>query len=234
MSAGHDGVVEFDAVTVRYDHVPALREATFSLEKGHIFGFLGPNGAGKTTTIYTMLGLLEPSEGRCHVATNQIGFVLDKPGLIDDLTLFENLEFFLKLRRARAEQLEARPVEKLIESVGLAGYEKRVVKTLSTGMKKRGELARALLLDSELLILDEPTSGLDPICQVEFRSLVRSLVASKRCAVFITSHNLAEIEAVCDEFAIIDGGEIKIQTTIESLHNSGKTLEQLYLEQVSV
>ncbi len=228
-----NNLVEFEGVTVCYDSVPALKNVSLSFASGQVFGFLGPNGAGKTTTIYTMLALLEPSEGRCHVAAKRIGFVLDKPGLFDDMTLIENLEFFSRLSGTQAERLDKGRIERLVESVGLRGYERKVVKTFSTGLKKRGELARALLQDPDLLILDEPTSGLDPIGQVEFRSLMRSLVASKQCAVFITSHNLTEIEAVCNEFAIISGGEIRIQTTIESLHSSGKTLEQLYVEEVS-
>lgn len=232
MIAANNDIVEFDSVTVCHGPVKALEGVSFALQKGRIFGFLGPNGAGKTTTSYTMLGLLRPSEGRCHVATKRIGFVLDKPGLLDDLTLSENLQFFSRLRGIRNGGQERKRMEEVIGSVGLAGYEKKVVKTFSTGMKKRGELARALLADPDLLILDEPTSGLDPVGQVEFRKLMKALAVDKHCTTFIASHNLSEIESVCDEFAVINAGRIEIHDSIESLHNSGRTLEQVYLEAV--
>ena len=232
MNKVSDNVVEFDAVTVCHGRVEVLRGVSFSLIRGHIFGFLGPNGAGKTTTIYTMLGLLEASEGRCSVSTKRIGFVLDKQGLLDDLTLYENLKFFYGLSETSTKRSDAQRIKELINSVSLDGCDRKLVKTFSTGMKKRGELARALLIDPELLILDEPTSGLDPVGQVDFRELIKRLAVQKQCTVFIASHNLSEIEAVCDEFAVIDGGRIKTEGSIGELRASGKSLEEVYLEMV--
>lgn len=232
MTSTTGSILEFNNVTVSYANVIALHDVTFSLERGRILGFLGPNGAGKTTTSYTILRLLEPSQGRCDVATREIGFMLDKPGLLEDLTLIENFKFLLRLRKVDAPRVEEEQIKKIVRLIGLDGYGEKAVKTFSTGMKKRGELGRALLFTPELLVLDEPFSGLDPIGQVEFRDLVRNLAHIQHCAVFITSHNLAEVEAMCDEFAIVDRGEIQTHSTIEKFHESGKTLEQLYIELV--
>ena len=232
MVAATGTIVKFMNVTVSYANFVALRNVTFSLERGRILGFLGPNGAGKTTTSYTILRLLEPCQGRCEVGTREIGFMLDKPGLLDDLTLVENFEFLIRLRKSDPPRVEERQIEWITHLVGLDGCGEKPVKTFSTGMKKRGELGRALLFTPELLVLDEPFSGLDPIGQVEFRDLVRNLANKQHSAVFITSHNLAEVEAICDEFVIINKGEIQTHSTIEKLHESGKTLEQLYIEMV--
>lgn len=225
-------IMVFDNVYVSYGNTIVLKNITFSLNKGDIFGYLGPNGAGKTTTIYTILGLLKPTSGKYSIFTKEIGFVLDKPGLFDELSLIENLNLFSKFGLLHNPHCEKSDIKKLLDKVGLSGYERKPVRKLSTGMKKRGEVARALLNSPELLILDEPTSGLDPIGQIEIREMILELVNSKQCTIFITSHNLAEIESLCNSFAIINRGEIVTQNKINVLHERGTTLEKEYVEKV--
>lgn len=228
----YNKIIVFDNVSVSYGKNIVLKNITFSLNKGDIFGYLGPNGAGKTTTIYTILGLLKPISGHNSVLTKEFGFVLDKPGLFDELNLMENLNLFSKLVAKHNSLCEINNVKELIIKVGLSGYEKKPVRKLSTGVKKRGEIARALLNSPELLILDEPTSGLDPIGQVEIREMILELANSKQCTIFMTSHNLAEIESLCNSFAIINKGEIVAQSKMNILSERGTTLEKEYLEKV--
>jgi ABC-2 type transport system ATP-binding protein len=196
--------------------VPAVTEATFSVEKGEIFGFIGPNGAGKTTTIRTLLGLIRPTSGTCTVlgervpsreARSRVGFLAESPYFYDYLTPRELLDLAGRLHGLDAATRARRSAE-LLDRVGLAEAADRPLKRFSKGMLQRAGLAQALVNEPELLILDEPMSGLDPVGRKDVRDLIIEQ-RERGKTIFFSTHILPDVEAVCDRVALIVGGRIK-------------------------
>lgn len=197
-----------------------LKGIGFQVERGEIFGYLGPNGAGKTTTIRILLGLLEADAGKVEIlgenldseaGRRRVGFLLELDGLYDNMTAWENLEFYARIYRVK----EGR-IGELLERVGLADRAHDMTGTFSKGMRQRLALARALVHDPDVLILDEPTSGVDPTGQIEVREILVGLAKEGR-TVFLSSHNLDEIERICRSVALIAKGEIRLKGELESL-----------------
>jgi ABC-2 type transport system ATP-binding protein len=200
-----------------------LKNISFAVESGDIFGYLGPNGAGKTTTIRIILGLLELSSGSASIlgvdvsqdeARRKVGFVLDNDGLYDNMTAEENLEFYLRIYKV--PQLEGR-IEKVLDSVGLKDRAKDKAGTYSKGMRQRLALARAMAHNPEVLVLDEPTAGVDPSGQMEIRQLLLDTAHKEGKTVFLSSHNLDEVQRICNRIALIDRGEIKLYGELDKL-----------------
>lgn len=205
--------------------VRAVDRLSLEVEEGHLYGFLGPNGAGKTTTIKILLGILYPTMGTCRIMSKvisstallapetispalkkDIGYLPEGPYFHEFMTGEEVLRFYGKLYGMRGAKLE-KQMDVTLEEVGLAFARKRLVQNYSKGMRQRLGLAQALLSDPKLLILDEPTTGLDPIARREIRdSLIRLGEAGK--TLFICSHELAEVEIMCDRAAIINEGRL--------------------------
>jgi ABC-2 type transport system ATP-binding protein len=200
---------------------------SFTVEPGDIFGYLGPNGAGKTTTIRIILGLFYPDSGQLKVlgrdvsrepeVKKNIGFVLEADGLYDNLTARENLAYYGEIYEVAS--ITDR-IDEVLEAVGLLDRANDRVGTFSKGMRQRLALARAVLHDPELLILDEPTAGLDPTGQMEVRELILDL-AHRGKTVFLSSHNLDEVERICNRIAIIHRGEIRTCGEVERLKGTG-------------
>jgi len=200
----------------RRKKVEALRGISFTVQRGHIFGFVGPNGAGKTTTIRTLMGLIRPSGGTATILGHQIpsraararvGFLPESPYFYDYLTIGELLDLAGRLfgldgaaRKKRADQL--------IERVGLGRARTQSLKKFSKGMLQRAGLAQALMNDPEVIVLDEPTSGLDPIGRKEVRDLILELRDQGK-TVFFSSHILTDIEAIADRVAIVARGSLQ-------------------------
>jgi ABC-2 type transport system ATP-binding protein len=196
---------------IRGRHI--VQNLSFEVRAGEIFGFLGPNGAGKTTTIRMLVGLVRPSEGSIHIAghdlkksftkaISHVGCIVENPELYPSLTGYENLEFF-----ARMAGLPKKRIDEVIEQACLSGRIHDPVKTYSLGMKQRLGIAQALLNRPKLLILDEPTNGLDPSGIHDLRSFIRRLAHEEGISVFLSSHILHEIQALCDRVAIIQNGQ---------------------------
>jgi fluoroquinolone transport system ATP-binding protein len=194
---------------------PAVRGLDFQIEQGEIFGFLGPSGAGKTTTQNILIGLLEGYQGRVSVLGRElnawdaslyekIGVSFEFPNHYLKLTALENLSYFRALYDHPTEAPET-----LLEWVGLEQDGRTPVGEFSKGMKNRLNVARALLHRPELLFMDEPTAGLDP---VNARSIKDLILTQKRAGrtVFLTTHNMAVAEELCDRLAFIVDGEIKL------------------------
>ena len=205
-----------------------LTGINFTVEPGDIFGYLGPNGAGKTTTIRVILGLFAPDSGRVEVlgqdvfkhpeVKRHIGFVLEADGLYDNLTAGENLAYYGEIYEVTNI---ADRIDEVLEAVGLLDRADDRVGKYSKGMRQRLALARAVLHNPELLILDEPTAGLDPTGQMEIRELILDL-ARRGKTVFLSSHNLDEVERICSRIAIIHKGEIKLCGDVERLKEAGR------------
>jgi ABC-2 type transport system ATP-binding protein len=199
-------------VTKRFSGRSAIKEMSFSVEQGEIFGFLGPNGAGKTTTIRLILGLLRPDSGECLVfdkkapdpaALLQVGVMFEDPAFYPWLSARNNLQVFA----GAGPPLPSAAIEDALADAGLLAHAETKVGKYSHGMRQRLGLALALLRKPALLILDEPTNGLDPAGVREFRTLFRQL-RDRGVTVFLSSHLLAEVERLCDRVAIIAKGEL--------------------------
>lgn len=192
-----------------------IKDLSFSIEEGEIYGFLGPNGAGKTTTIRMLVGLIHPTLGEITIcgenllknkerALKDVGAIVENPELYSYLSGRENLMQIAYIRRVSKEE-----VNELIKTVGLEERIDDKVKKYSLGMKQRLGLAAALIGKPKLLILDEPTNGLDPSGIIDFRNIVKSAARKHNMAVLISSHILSEVQQLCDKVAFINEGVIK-------------------------
>jgi ABC-2 type transport system ATP-binding protein len=226
-----ENVVSVNNLKKTFDKNPVISGITFDVFRGEIFGFLGPNGAGKTTTMRILLGLLRPDSGSALVFDRpletsdktraRVGVLLENNGLFDKLTAYENLKYYAELYNI--PDVEDRIVE-LLEFTGLTARKDTFVGTLSTGMKRKLGIARAILHRPEVLFLDEPTSTLDPEAQKMVRDLIVHLSGDESMTVFLSSHNLDEVQKICSRVAILHGGEIKALDSVENLRkNSGVT-----------
>jgi sodium transport system ATP-binding protein len=206
--------------------ISAVAGATFSCRAGEIYGLLGPNGAGKTTTLRCLATILTPTSGQASVAGHDlmtepqavrrsIGFLSATTGLYARLTARETLRFFGSLYGMVGSELEGR-VEKVIEMFQITDYADRTADRLSTGMKQRLGLARAVVHDPPVLILDEPTTGLDPIVSLAVERAVQSLAAAGKCVLFST-HLLDQAQAICHRLGVIGNGRVLAEGTVDEL-----------------
>jgi ABC-2 type transport system ATP-binding protein len=198
--------------------VDALDDVDLTVEEGEIHGLLGPNGAGKTTLVKILATVLIPTEGTAKVlgfdvmdqateVRSRIGLVFGGDrGLYTRLTARQNLAYWAALYGVPARETQS-VVDRLLDRVGLSSRADSRVETFSRGMKQRLHLARGLIADPPVLFLDEPTVGLDPMASLEFRSHVSELREAGK-TVFLTTHNMAEAEALCDRVSLIDHGKI--------------------------
>jgi ABC-2 type transport system ATP-binding protein len=202
-----------------------LKDVTMAVSQGDIFGYLGPNGAGKTTTIRIILGLMQANSGRVSVlgrsseedkVREKVGFVLESDGLYDNLTAFDNLAFYGQLYTIN--NLESR-IQSAVRTVGLETRINDKVGTYSKGMRQRLALARALVPDAEVLVLDEPTSGVDPTGQIEIRQIMLDMVQKHNKTILLSSHNLDEVQRICNRIALIHRGQIRLFGELEKLQH---------------
>lgn len=215
-------VLEVSHLSKRIGKNEIIKDISFSIHEGEIFGFLGPNGSGKTTTIRMLVDLISMDQGTIRILGSDIrtdrektlsgiGAVVENPELYGYLSGLENLRQIARIRSIPKER-----IDEVVSLVGLEGRIKDKMKRYSLGMKQRLGLAAALLSEPKLLILDEPTNGLDPNGIMEFRAILKRLSREKGMAVFVSSHILGEIQQLCDTVAFIENGMI---TSVESLDN---------------
>lgn len=207
----------------RFGSLQAVRDVSFSVERGEIFGFIGPNGAGKTTTIRTMATLLEPGQGKVEICgvnvavepekvRRLIGYMPDHAGIYERITVREYLDFFAQAHAISDPEV----TDAVIELTDLGDLSARLVATLSKGMRQRLQLARVLLHDPEVLILDEPASDLDPRARIEIRDLLLELRELGK-TIFLSSHILSELSDVCTSVGIIEKGELLVAGPISEI-----------------
>ncbi|HEX8818699.1 MAG TPA: ABC transporter ATP-binding protein [Archangium sp.] len=200
-----------------YGSLRAVDDVSFELEAGTILGFIGPNGAGKSTTMRILATLDAPTAGQVTMDGHSlvdapdkvrplIGYMPDRYGTYDDITVLEFLDFFARAYGLPGRE-RSRRVESVMEFTGLGPLADKLTSALSKGMKQRVALGRTLLHDPKLLILDEPADGLDPRARIELRELLRAL-ADQGKAVLISSHILTELAEICDTCAIIEQGQL--------------------------
>jgi ABC-2 type transport system ATP-binding protein len=215
----------------------ALKDLNLSVRAGEVFGFLGPNGAGKTTTMNVLLGFVNATSGsaslfgvdvREPVARQRIGYLPELTYYYKFLTAEELLRFYARIFGIPRAQADGR-IDELLRLVELESVRKRPIKTYSKGMQQRAGLAQALINDPDLLILDEPTSGLDPIGRMKVREIIQRLKNEGK-TVFFSSHELGEVETVCDRVAIVHQGELKTEGRVDELVAKYQAnLEQIFL-----
>jgi ABC-2 type transport system ATP-binding protein len=218
-----ESAINLVSVTKTLGKREVLKGISFTVTRGDIFGYLGPNGAGKTTTIRILLGLLRADTGKLDVlgqdinlgqTRRKIGFALDPDGLYNSMTAEENLEYYARIYRVVQA---AERIARLLRAVGLSDRSKDKVGTYSKGMRQRLALARAMVHNPEILILDEPTAGVDPSGQIEVRQIMLDLATKEKKTIFLSSHNLDEVQRICNRIALIDRGEIKLYGELEVL-----------------
>jgi ABC-2 type transport system ATP-binding protein len=213
-----DVAIQTDKLTRDFNGLRAVDELTLRVPAGSVFGFLGPNGAGKTTTLRLLLGLLEPSGGSAEVLGHDIrseadrirecsGALLEHSGLYERLTAEDNLEFYGRVFRLDSIERRQRSQE-LLTSLGLWERRREAIGGWSRGMKQKLAVARSLLHRPSLVFLDEPTAGLDPLAASALRTELADLAQREGVTVFLTTHNLAEAESLCDQVAVIRRGRL--------------------------
>ena len=221
-----------------------LKNISFSVEQGQIFGYLGPNGAGKTTTIRIILGLYEQFTGQINFngdssINNQkkyLGFMLEDDGLYGNLTLLENLKFYSNIYKLDFQKIK-NTIDDLLVKFDLSANKDNKVSAFSHGMKQKVSFIRAIIHDPKLLILDEPFNGLDPDMQGVLRDHLLHLLKEKGTTIFFSSHSLYEVDRLCDKIAIIKNGAIKLEESLHNLKsqstNGDYNLEKVYFKHVN-
>lgn len=211
---------------------PALKDVSFHVKRGEIFGLLGHNGAGKSTSLGIILGMVMPDQGDVSIdgisvltdrskALRKVGAIFEAPAFYDYLTGWENL----KILMSYSAGFDAKAAREVIERVGLSKRINSKVRTYSHGMRQRLALAQALLPEPEVLLLDEPTDGLDPEGIRWFREFILNLRAERGITVLFNSHLLSEVELMCDRVAILREGRHVFEGTVDGLQNDTPIFE---------
>jgi ABC-2 type transport system ATP-binding protein len=228
--SSHGQAIRAQGLTKRYGATLALEELDLAVAPGEVYGYLGPNGSGKTTTIRLLLGLHKPSAGQAHLfghdawrdpvaAHRHVAYVAGEPFLWPALTSAETFEFLARLHGG----VDSAYRELLIERFQLDPHKK--IRALSKGNRQKVQLIAALASRAELLLLDEPTSGLDPLMEVAFRDSVKE-AKQRGQTVFLSSHILSEVEALCDRVGILREGKLVDEGTLQQLrHLAAQTVE---------
>lgn len=221
-------VIEIKRLVKKYKTVVAVNDISLDIYEGEIFGFLGPNGAGKTTTIKTLLGLIFPTSGEVRVLGKPAGdidvkvkvsYLPESPYFYEHMTAREVIGFYGGLFGLSGTTKDKR-VDYLIEMVGLEGAGSKPLRAFSKGMLQRVGIAQALINDPKILFFDEPTSGLDPVAHRDIRNLIVHLKNEGR-TIFLSSHQLSDVELVCDRVSILNQGKIRRLGTVSELIAGG-------------
>lgn len=231
-------MIRTESLTKVYNNVKAVDSIDINIGNGEICGFVGPNGAGKTTTIGMLVGLIEPTGGKCFIkdievtrnplqVKRMIGYLPEGVGFYANLSARQNLRYLSKFYGLNEAEANAR-ISELLEYVGLANVDKPVG-AFSRGMRQRLGLARALLNDPEVIFLDEPTNGLDPEGVIQFRKIIKEQ-AAKGKTIFFSSHILDEVQHVCNTICIISKGRIMAQGTLDEVRKKMRKDERMTIK----
>ncbi|MBW4543266.1 MAG: ABC transporter ATP-binding protein [Symplocastrum torsivum CPER-KK1] len=231
--------VSLQNVYKTFNNVPVVNDLSFAIASGEMFGLLGPNGAGKSTTIRMLTTLTQPTQGQIEVAgydvvrqstqvKQNIGVVLQQTSVDADLSVWENMELHGRLHHIPNPGRQ-RLINQWLEYVELADRRDNLVKTLSGGMKRRLQIARALLHQPKILFLDEPTVGLDPQTRCRLWEIIRDL-NKQGMTMLLTTHYMDEVEFLCDRIGIMDTGQLIELGTLQQLrqqHGEGLVMKQV-------
>ncbi|MCU4156841.1 ABC transporter ATP-binding protein [Carboxylicivirga sp. A043] len=220
-------VIQLNGISKKYGDFTAVNNLDLSINKGEIFGLLGPNGAGKSTTILMLMGLTEPSSGSVSVCginstskpiavKKKVGYLPEDVGFYDDLSGLDNLIYTARLNGFDYSTAKEKAGE-LLERVGLGNDKNKKTGKYSKGMRQRLGLADVLIKNPEVIILDEPTTGIDPKGVMELLSLIKKLSVEQNITVLFSSHNLHQVQQVCDRVGIFVSGKLLAEGNIKEL-----------------
>lgn len=236
-----DTIIKVEHLAKRFGSFEAVRDVSFTVNKGDVFGFLGPNGAGKSTTIRCMLSLIKNDLGVIEMFGKtyyknrsdilaKIGSIIEKPDFYKYLSAEKNLEIFARISGADVSKKEIR---EMLDFVGLSGRGKDKIGGFSHGMKQRLGIAQTLLHQPDLIILDEPTTGLDPQGIVEIRNLILRLKNEQNKTILLSSHQLSEIELIANRMVIINKGKTIVEGDVKDLLNAQEIVVKLEVDRVN-
>jgi len=233
-------VIEINSLSKKYKNTLAVKDVNFKISKGSIIGLLGPNGCGKSTTIGMMLGLIKPTSGEVLINNKNIennrtdllqkmNFISPYIELPKKLTIEENLNVYGRMYGVK--NLKDKIAE-LMEKLNLNEFKKRKTGELSSGQKNRVSLAKSLINDPEILLLDEPTASLDPDVGDYVRGIIENFSSNNKKTILLASHNMNEVERLCDEVMMMKNGEIIDKgKSLDLINNHGrKNLEEVFLK----
>ncbi len=220
-------IIETVNLTKLYNRQTAVKDLSFKVNEGEVFGFLGPNGAGKTTTLLMLMGLSHPSAGSAKVcgfdplrSAREVkriaGYLPENVGFYGDLDAVQNLKYVASLNGIQTDKASEK-IDELLDLVGLKQDARKKVGAFSRGMKQRLGFAEVLIKDPKLLFLDEPTIGLDPDGALRLMEFIKSLNRDKQITVLLSSHNLYQVQKISHRVGIMIHGEMVAEGTIESL-----------------
>ncbi|MEG9328811.1 ABC transporter ATP-binding protein [Salinimicrobium catena] len=216
-------ILQINNLTKKYGPVTAVKDLSFTIEKGNVYGILGPNGSGKSTTLGVVLNVVNKTSGdfkwfdgreSTHDALKKVGAIIERPNFYPYMTAAQNLDLVCKIKKVAPDKID----EKL-ELVGLLDRKDSKFRTFSLGMKQRLAIASALLNDPEILILDEPTNGLDPQGIHQIREIITK-IAQDGTTILLASHLLDEVEKVCTHVVIIRKGEKLYSGPVDQMNAS--------------
>ena len=234
-------IVSVEGLSKKFGTFEAVKDVSFTVNRGDVFGFLGPNGAGKSTTIRCLLSLIAPDQGKVSLfgksfQTNRreilanVGSIIEKPDFYRYLSAEKNLEIFARISGAEVSKKE---IQEMLDFVGLGDRGKHKVKGFSHGMKQRLGIAQTLLHKPDLIILDEPTTGLDPQGIVEVRNLILRLKNEQNKTIILSSHQLAEIELISNRMVIINQGRTLVEGRVDELLNAQELVVRFEVDRLA-
>jgi len=234
-----ENVLEVKGLTKLYKNGRGIRDISFEVSKGEIFGFLGPNGAGKTTTMKIITGLCRADKGEVKIlgfnvfeqyekAMGKVGCIIETSDSYEYISAYKNLE----LSSRYYHDIEKSRIDEVLKLVGLHKFKNEKVGNFSLGMKQRLGLASAILSNPELVILDEPANGLDIEGMVDIRNIIKELARKEKITFFISSHLIHEMEITCTRVGIINHGELIKGGFVNDLIDSYTSLENYFMSQV--
>lgn len=220
-------IIETVNLTKHYNRQTAVKDLSFKVNEGEVFGFLGPNGAGKTTTLLMLMGLSHPSAGSAKVcgfdplrSAREVkriaGYLPENVGFYGDLDAVQNLKYVASLNGIQTDKASEK-IDELLDLVGLKQDARKKVGAFSRGMKQRLGFAEVLIKDPKLIFLDEPTIGLDPDGALRLMEFIKSLNRDRQITVLLSSHNLHQVQKISHRVGIMIHGEMVAEGTIESL-----------------
>ncbi|MCY3410547.1 MAG: ABC transporter ATP-binding protein [Candidatus Heimdallarchaeota archaeon] len=226
-------IVEIKNLSKSFGDNVAYSKIDLEIKKGEVFGLLGPNGAGKTTLIRSLIGLIKPDTGSMSIfgldvekdimeIRSRLALLPQECQAYDNLTAYENIYYFGQIHGTIPDDELKRRTEELIDIIGLKGREHDLVKKFSGGMKRKVLVARALVVDPELVFLDEPTTAIDILGARTVRNLIKKMAKEMHKTVILTTHDMSEIEQLCDRVGIIVNGELVAVGTPDHLEEQFK------------
>ncbi|MDB5056021.1 MAG: ABC-type multidrug transport system, ATPase component [Bacilli bacterium] len=234
-------VLEIHQITKIYKNQRGIKDVSFNVYRGDVFGFFGPNGAGKSTLLKIITGLMRTNKGTVKIfglnpmehyekAMKKVGCIIESADSYEYMTAFQNL----KMTASYYPNVSNAELDKMLETVGLIKYRNEKASNFSTGMKMRLAIAAVLIADPDLVILDEPTNGLDIEGLVDFRQLIKRLSEEQGVTFLISSHMINEMEQMCNRIGILYEGKLLTEGLVADLLTEHESLEQYFINQLKL